>query len=104
MSDKAFNYLVARIILYLKSQEQKDTSDVLKALFYIRENPNEMKYYDIKDNSLETLEYLTCYEFLCIISSIAFIIQVILLSILNIITGLFSCGSPTSDCWQCFVD
>ena len=40
MSDKAFSRFVARIMLNLKYQGQKDKSDVLQALFYIRKNPN----------------------------------------------------------------
>ena len=85
MDDKAFSRFVARSILQLKYQEQKDTSDVLQALYHIRGNPNDNKYFDKKSgpitiilceptlniiNCFPTLEYITCFKFHCIISSI----------------------------------
>ncbi|UCF13516.1 MAG: hypothetical protein JSW06_04460 [Thermoplasmatales archaeon] len=42
----------------------KETSDVLQHLHFIRENPNFIKYYDTSDISTDvTSEYLSCRWF-----------------------------------------
>ncbi|UCF12928.1 MAG: hypothetical protein JSW06_01390 [Thermoplasmatales archaeon] len=108
MDDKAFSKFVARFILHLKYQEyltRKEISEISHALYDTR-NPNEMKNYN-KNNFYDTfiitcedtLEYLTCYNFLCILSSIAFIIQLILLSIAAWITS-HTCVAVCNT-WMC---
>ncbi len=94
MDDKAFSRFVARIILNLKYQEQmtdKETSDALQALQYIRRNPNVIKYYDTKKNLKDiTNEYFTCYESPgCIINMILDFLFRILMDILVDIFGNF---------------
>jgi hypothetical protein len=99
MTDKAFSKFVERVILNLKYQEQmvdKEISDVLQNLYYIRRNPNDARYYDTKDNHLdETVEYLSCRWFPgCYI--VFYILVEIVASIIWFITQLFNCYPPTS--------
>ncbi len=104
MNDRAFSKMVARIILQLRNQEQMtdiETSDALQALQYIRKNPNDIKYYDTKNNPRDiTFEYLTCSGFPgCLIETIALIFMIILLFIYNIITSQFNCNCVSGDMW-----
>jgi len=104
MDDKAFSRFIARIIFRLKYQEQmtgKETSDVLQALYRIREKPNDIKYYDTKNSPIDiTFEYLTCSGFPgCLIETIALIFIIILLFIYNIITSQFNCVCVSGDMW-----
>ncbi|UCF13277.1 MAG: hypothetical protein JSW06_03190 [Thermoplasmatales archaeon] len=105
MDDKAFSKFGARIISYLKNQEQwtdKETSEALQALQYIRRNPNDMKYYDPKNDPNLTLEYITCYGFpFCIILSIMLIIELTSLVITGKITSLLSCFPPFPPSYGC---
>ena len=97
MDDKAFSKFISRIILKQKYREQmtdKETSDMLQALQYIRGNPNDMKYYNTKDNPIETFEYWTCRWWPgCYI----YIILVLITGeIIGFITSLFGCYPATS--------
>ncbi len=103
MDDKAFRNLVPRIILNLKNREQMtdtETSDVLQALFYIRENPNDINYFDTKDTPLDTNEFLSCRvpwflpcKILMILSGI---FNNLFVFILGRLTHLFGCFPATS--------
>ena len=72
----------------------KETSDMLQALHYIRENPNDMKYYDTKNiPRVETLEYISCFWFpgCNIIVIIGEFLTDMLIITLGLITRLLSC-------------
>ncbi|UCF12044.1 MAG: hypothetical protein JSW06_08380 [Thermoplasmatales archaeon] len=112
MDDRAFSKFVSRIILNLKYQTKmtdKEISDVLKALHYIKGNPKEMKYFDRNDISLtfiitcaETFKYLTCWESpLCLIKTIYWLFEFIFIWIVAtfMITG---CNCITMWCTEEF--
>ena len=102
MDDRAFSRFVARIISHPKSPEQMtdmETSDVLQALFYIRENPNDVEYYDTENNPIETFEYITCFGFPCLIGWLQSILVLIFAYILGWISSQVSRAHiPTYGC------
>ncbi|UCF13426.1 MAG: hypothetical protein JSW06_03995 [Thermoplasmatales archaeon] len=95
MDDKAFSKFVARIIFRLKNQEQmtsKEISETLQNLYYLRENQNDMKYFDPKNiPKAETTEKFSCDWFpgCNLILTIIFILA----DILHFFTELISCQS-----------
>ena len=66
MNDKEFRKIITRIIHHLRYREEItdiENSDVLKALQFIRENPNDMKYYDTENIPDDTSEWVSCRWF-----------------------------------------
>ena len=109
MDGKTFSNLVARIM----NQEQmsdKETSDVLQALYHIRGNPNDYKYFDKKSgpitiilckptlniiNCIPTFKYLTCFGSpFCIFNTITNLLAEILLAIVGWLTSKLTCDTP----------
>ena len=91
--------------------DAKETSEALQILYHIRRNPNDMKYYNTKNNldtvigCMYTLEYLTCWGFPgCLfyqISEILFRIFIIFSKpIFDMITSLFNCVSGNMWCTE----
>jgi hypothetical protein len=107
MDDKAFSYFVSRIILHLKSQEymtDKETSDILQALYHIRVNPNNWGFYDNENNPELTLEYLTCLGPPgCIIGTIWSLLVLIFFYIAGWISMQLTCSLPCATIW-CTLD
>ena len=90
MDDKAFSKFVARIIPYLKNKEQmtdKEKSDLLQALHYIRTNLNDMEYYDTKNSPTSIMKCAYTLEY-NIFNVFPFFIILMLIMLYNFIFGI----------------
>ncbi|UCF12304.1 MAG: hypothetical protein JSW06_09725 [Thermoplasmatales archaeon] len=108
MDDKVFNEFVIRIILRLKNQEGmtgKETSNISQALQNIRRNPNDLKYDNTKNilntiiTCVDTLDFITSFQFPCIILTIISILWELYSSIFAWITSYTCYNLPTEGCY-----
>ena len=82
MDEKTFNNFVARVIFHLKNQGQitdKETSEALQILHNIRENPNDVEYYNTKNIYQDETVYITCvWSPGCLIFLLSFMLTAVL--------------------------